>query len=83
MENWLVKARIVSNLSVEECAMIIGCERDEMLLLESCPGELTLNDVGVLLRRLPEVGASVVAQALVEMADGARRSEGSVEERMD
>lgn len=83
MENWLVKALIASSVSNEECAMLIGCSVDEMLLLEAHPGEMTLNEIGILMRYLPEEGAMVVSRMLVEMSEGARRAGLPTEGRMD
>lgn len=83
MENWLVKALVASSMSNEECALLIGCSVEEMLLLEVRPGEMTLNEVGTLIRHLPEDGAAVVSRMLVEMSEGARRAGRPAEGRMD
>lgn len=83
MENWLVKALVASSMSNEECALLIGCSVEEMLLLEVRPGEMTLNEVGLLMRRLPEEGAVVVSKMLVEMSEGAYRAGQPTEGRMD
>lgn len=83
MKNWLVKALVASSISSEECALLIGCSVEEMLLLEARPGEMTLNEVGLLMRHLPEEGAVVVSEMLVEMSEGARRAGRPTEGRMD
>lgn len=82
MENWLVRARKASNLSSEECAAVLGCTHDEMAYFEARPGEVTLNDVGLLLRCLPDEGASIVVEMLFEMT-AANRWEGEAEPCVD
>lgn len=66
MQNWLEEARIVSDLSIEDCAQALCQSGDSFRLKEKNPGTLTLNEIRVLMKLFNDDAKQIAWSALLE-----------------
>ncbi len=66
MQNWLEEARIVSDLSIEDCAQALCQSSNSFRLKENNPGTLTLNEIRVLMKLFNDDAKQIAWSALLE-----------------
>ena len=66
MHNWLEEARIVSDLSVEDCARVLYQSVNSFRSKEENPGTLTLNEIRVLMKLFNDDAKQIAWKAFLE-----------------
>lgn len=66
MHNWLEEARMVSDLSVEDCARALYQSANSFRLKEENPGTLTLNEIRVLMKLFNDDAKRIAWKAFLE-----------------
>ena len=66
MQSWLEQARILSDLTVEDCCKALYQSSDVFLDKEENPGTLTLNELRVLMNLFSPAAKRVAWNALCE-----------------
>lgn len=78
MDNWLVRARMASGLTREQCAAALRTTMDDYVELEEYPGRMTINELAMLCRSLNPAGRKVVRDVVGSMARGASRQNADI-----
>lgn len=67
MQSWLEQARVLSGLSVEECAQALYQSEASYICRENNPGILTLDELRVLMTLFSREANSLVLDVLQEL----------------
>lgn len=67
MNNWLTETLEESGMTPSEAAGIVHASEDDFRIFLEHPGTMTLNEIGMLARRLPEDSARRMLDRIVEV----------------